>query len=310
MSNQILSIPSHLVDPGPNDRQKFDAEKLNELAQSIKQNGLAQPPVLRQMANGRYEIVAGERRTRAMTQVLGWAEIPAIVRDLSDEQAAEIMLAENVQREDLTPMEEAQAYQSRMHRFGWNVKEVAARAKVSESVVKNRLALLTLIPEARQLIEAGQLGVGFGETLAALDVARQRVALKWLNDQKGLPSQKVFSQFVGQLLAHQNQDSLFDLTLFSGQAMEAKVAEAGGKLAKLLPRLPELPAVPSLNVSPGELFDQYAAALLDAGFEREARVILDFWAKVLEGNYMRLSAYRSEVLKRHGEKLLEVNSAS
>lgn len=304
MDERVMDVPAGLIDPGPNDRKKFDEVKLRELAQSIAGNGLAQRPLLRPKDDGRYEIVAGERRCRAMINVLEWETVPAVVRVLSDEQAAEIMLLENVQREDLNPMEEANAYHSRMQRFGWSIAKTAEKAQVSESTVRNRVALLELVPEAQKLIADGHLGVGFGEEMAGLDVNRQRAALQWLRRQKGMPSRKTFAQYVGKLLLEQNQEKLFDLTLFEAPIVEDAVVEADGRLKEILPRLPELPDMPSLNVAIGQLPDQYAAALLDAGFEREARVIIDFWCKVMDGNYMRLSAYKSELLERHGERLL------
>lgn len=305
MGEQVVRIPAGLVDAGANDRQFFDPVKLRDLAENIAEHGLAQPPVLRPKGNGRFEIVAGERRTRAMRDVLGWSEIPALVREMSDEQAAAIMLAENVQREDLRPLEEARAYQNRMERFGWSIAETARKAQVSESKVRNRLALLSLVPEAQKLVDEGQLGVGYGEAMAGLDVNRQRLALQWLAEQKGLPSLRVFGQVVGKLQAEQEQEALFDLSLFTLERVEAAVEQAEGRLKGVLPKLPELPELPNRVGTWGQVVDEYASRLLDDGFAREARVIVDFWVKCMELNGFRLSPYDSELLRRHGDKLVK-----
>ena len=214
------------------------------------------------------------------------------------------MLAENVQREDLRPLEEARAYESRMARFGWSLAETARKAQVSESKVRNRLALLTLVPEAQKLVDEGHLGVGYGEAMAGLDVNRQRIALRWLNGQRGFPSLRVFGQVVGGLRAEQEQEALFDLSLFTLR-VEAAVDEAAGKLSRVLPKLPHLPEFPDKSGTMGQITDLYVTALLDNGLVEEARVIVDYWAKSLEVNGLRLSAYECETLKRHGDKLVK-----
>jgi len=121
--SQIHQIPVEKIIVGNNDRKQFNQQGLAELATSIAEHGLAQPPTLRPVIDGMYEIVAGERRTRAMRDVLKWKFIPAIVRDLDDQQASAIMLIENIERKDLNPMEEAQAYSERMKRFAWRISQ-------------------------------------------------------------------------------------------------------------------------------------------------------------------------------------------
>lgn len=165
------------ISPGPNDRQTFDADGLRELADSIAAYGLAQPPTVRPTGHRRYEIVCGERRFRAMTDVLGWSEVPCVVRELSDEQASAIMLAENVARRDIDPCEEARAYSSRMERFGLDVEQLSAAVGVSTDRIRRRLRLLDLTPEIAHLVARGQIGVRVAELLAGLDADRQRVAI-------------------------------------------------------------------------------------------------------------------------------------
>src|SRR3990167_1299050 len=118
-------IAARKIDQGANDRTVFNAEALDDLAASIRDNGLAQPITVRPVRRGRYEIVAGERRFRACAHLLGWTSVPCIVRDMDDAQAAAVMLAENVARADLDPADEALAYQSRIERYGWMVDELA-----------------------------------------------------------------------------------------------------------------------------------------------------------------------------------------
>jgi ParB family transcriptional regulator, chromosome partitioning protein len=136
-----------------NDRKHFDAKSIEDLAGSIKAHGLAQPITVRRIADG-FELVAGERRFRAH-QLLGVATIDAIVRDLSDEGAAGIMLVENTGRVDLSPIEEANAYRRRIDEFGSTPAEVATAAGVSSIRVKYRLDLLNLRPEIQHQVHNG-----------------------------------------------------------------------------------------------------------------------------------------------------------
>ncbi len=177
----VQHIALALIRPGDNDRTAFRADKLRELADNIAEIGLAQPITIRPIESPDYlyEIVAGERRYRAC-QMLGWTHIPALVRKLTDEQASRIMLAENVHRVDIDPIDEARAYQKRMEAFKWSTAQIAKAASVGEKRVQARLLLLKLVPEAQQMIQVGQMGVQFGECLSPLDFNRQRVALKYL----------------------------------------------------------------------------------------------------------------------------------
>lgn len=116
MDVKVQNLPYAQVQPGQNDRTVFRPEELEALAASIQADGLIQPITVRPTPGGRFEIVAGERRYRAIG-LLGWETVPAIVRDLTDEQASTIMLLENVHRVDIDPVDEARAYQSRIDRF-------------------------------------------------------------------------------------------------------------------------------------------------------------------------------------------------
>ncbi|HUT15496.1 MAG TPA: ParB/RepB/Spo0J family partition protein, partial [Anaerolineae bacterium] len=151
MTTTLTAISIDSIRRGDNDRQAFDQVALEELSESIRTHGLVQPITIRPMTDGHYEIVAGERRWLAC-KLLTWHEIPAIVRDLDDEAASAIMLAENIGRKELTPIEEANAYRRRIDQFGWSETQVAGVAGVSLDLVRRRLSLLQLVPEAQTLV--------------------------------------------------------------------------------------------------------------------------------------------------------------
>lgn len=178
----VVALDVTLVDPGDNDRTTFADGPLRELADSIAETGGVLQPITVRPVGGRFEIVAGERRYRAVAHVLGWPTIDSIVRTLDDEAASRAMLAENVQRVDLDPLAEAEAYQRRMDRFGLTAAEVAEWARVSPARVASRLPILRLGPEGRELVRCGALSVNHAKVLAALDGNRQVVALRALTD--------------------------------------------------------------------------------------------------------------------------------
>jgi ParB/RepB/Spo0J family partition protein len=324
-TSEITPVPTAQIRPGDNDRTTFNQVALQELADSIAANGLAQPITVRPVwtcptchaeiaaifpdglcpACGRpqiwsdchYQIVAGERRFRACTHILGWNEIPAIVRDLSDEQAAAIMLAENVHRVDLNPLDEALAYHKRMTQFGWSLAETARQANVSEGRVDSRLKLLHLAPEIQDLVANGHLGLGFAQAMSKLDANRQRLALAWLRQQPATPTLSVFNRVVSELYEQQSQEALFDLTaLFRPQVVAAVAGSENGKLHEMLPTLPGLPGLPTRLGGIGRLLDDYVAELLAHGKTQEARVIMDFWVKAMQANYALVNAYESKTL--------------
>lgn len=151
---EVLSIPMHRIRPNRfQPRKVFADESLQELVQSIKEHGLLQPIVVRPIADG-YEVVAGERRLRAC-QELGWTVVPAVVRELDDEETAVLALVENLQREDLTLFEEVEGLQRLRDEFGLTQQEIAEYVGLSQAGVANKLRLLQLEPSVREkLIEA------------------------------------------------------------------------------------------------------------------------------------------------------------
>ncbi|MCW8886325.1 MAG: ParB/RepB/Spo0J family partition protein [Motiliproteus sp.] len=158
-------------------RRDMDQDALEELANSIKAQGVIQPIVVRPVDMGRYEIIAGERRWRA-TQLAGLSEIPVVVRDVPDEAAIAMALIENIQREDLNPIEEATALQRLMDEFDLTQQKVAEAVGKSRTTVTNLLRLIKLTPEVKRMLEYGDLEMGHARALLVLDHDLQIAAAK------------------------------------------------------------------------------------------------------------------------------------
>jgi ParB family chromosome partitioning protein len=171
--------------PGPiQPRHGFDAERLAELAESIRQHGVVQPLLVRPRGD-RFELVAGERRWRA-AQLAGLTEVPAMVRELADADALKVALVENLQREDLNPLEEAEAYSRLMQEFRLTQEEIAAAVGKSRPAVANTLRLLQLAPPIQQAIARGECSAGHGRALLGVAETRAQLALLQQAVQQGL----------------------------------------------------------------------------------------------------------------------------
>jgi len=180
-------LPVRAIAPNPfQPRRDFRADDLAGLAASIEVNGLIQAIVVRRSASGRtFELVAGERRLRAVKQ-LGWSDIPAQIRDVDDQELLVHALVENIQREDLGPLEEAKGYELLRDRFGFSQRRIADAVGKSRSTVANMLRLLSLPPSVRRLLEEGRLSMGHGRAILAVEdpvraaeLAREAVAGGW-----------------------------------------------------------------------------------------------------------------------------------
>ncbi len=152
-------------------RKMFDEEALQELAQSIKEHGILQPIILRRK-DSKYEIVVGERRFRA-AKLANLTEVPTVVRDLNDTQMMELAILENLQREDLTPIEEAEAYHSLMEHLNLTQEELSKRLGKSRPHIANHIRLLTLPKEIQKFVNEGKLSMGHGRTLLGLKNKKQ-----------------------------------------------------------------------------------------------------------------------------------------
>lgn len=169
----IVNIDINNVTPNPRQpRSRFPKEALHELAESIKAQGIVEP-ILTRMRDGKYELVAGERRLRA-AKLAGISVIPAIVKDFTDEQTLEISLIENLQREDLNPMDEAEGYARLSSEFGLTQEDIAARVGKDRSTVTNMIRLLSLPKQIKESLRKGEITVGHARPLLTLeDVEKQ-----------------------------------------------------------------------------------------------------------------------------------------
>lgn len=153
-------------------RKHFNEEKLQELAESIRQHGIIQPLTVRRLSSGYYQIIAGERRWRA-ARIAGLTDIPAMVIEADDRTAMELAMIENLQREDLNPMEEAEGYKVLMEQYGLTQEQAAQRVGKSRSNVANVMRLLGLAPGARALVEDGSLSAGHARAILPLSPEQQ-----------------------------------------------------------------------------------------------------------------------------------------
>ena len=174
--NVITILKLSMIDPKSDQPRKyFDKEALEELASSIKENGLLQPILVREYGEGRYQIIAGERRFRA-SKLAELDEIPAIILDRDDRKVAELSLIENIQREDLNPIEEALAFKALAEEYGLTQEELAEKVNKSRSAIANSTRLLDLPTEVLEMVANGDISAGHGRTLLGVK-ARENMLL-------------------------------------------------------------------------------------------------------------------------------------
>lgn len=176
------TLPIYKIEPNPDQpRQDFDEEELAALAESISVHGLVQPLTVREMPSGYYQIIAGERRWRA-ARMAELSEVPVIVMEADDKKTMELALIENLQRQDLNPVEEALGYRSLMDEYGMTQEETASRVGKSRPAVANALRLLSLSPKVLEMVRSGKLSAGHARAVLSLkteksqDDAAQRIA--------------------------------------------------------------------------------------------------------------------------------------
>ncbi len=175
--NRINILKLALIDPKSDQpRKNFDQDSLLELAESIRENGLLQPIIVREYGDGRYQIIAGERRFRA-SKIAELSEIPAIIMNKDDQKAAEIALIENIQREDLNPIEEAMAFRALAENYDLTQEELSEKVGKSRSAIANATRLLDLPDEILEMIVEGKLSAGHGRTLLAVRVREDMIEL-------------------------------------------------------------------------------------------------------------------------------------
>ena len=168
-------LPIHRVEPNPGQpRQDFDDEELQALSDSIATHGIVQPLTVREIREGYYQIVAGERRWRA-ARLAGLAEVPVVVIEADDRKTMELALIENLQRQDLNPVEEALGYQALMEEYGLKQEEAAARVGKSRPAVANALRLLNLNPQVLEMVRKGELSAGHARAVLQLKTDREQL---------------------------------------------------------------------------------------------------------------------------------------
>ena len=175
-TSDSLYLPISQIEPyGNQPRKYFDEAALHDLADSIREHGILQPLTVRKLSSGYYQIIAGERRWRA-ARIAGLQQVPAIVIEADDRKMTELALIENLQREDLNPIEEAEGYKSLMENYQMTQEEAAARVGKSRSAVANSLRLLGLCSDVRKLLESGKLSGGHARALLPLKADAQKQA--------------------------------------------------------------------------------------------------------------------------------------
>ncbi len=185
-NNGVLEVDITKVKPNPNQpRKNFDPDALNELASSIKIHGIVQPIVVNQESNGEYMIIAGERRWRA-ANICGLKTVPAVVKNYTEKQVKEISIIENLQREDLNPIEAARAIKQLMDEYGLTQEVVSERIGKSRSNIANTLRLLTLYPDVIDMVEVGKLSAGHARCLVVIEDQTEQIKLAQIAVSKNL----------------------------------------------------------------------------------------------------------------------------
>ncbi len=178
VEEQGKTVAIRITDIEPNraqPRKQFDEAALADLAASVSQHGVLQPLLVRPLPNGRYSLVAGERRWRA-SRMAGLTEVPVVIREMTDQAAAELALIENLQREDLNPMEEAIGYRTLMDSYGMTQEEAAQAVNKSRPAVANALRLLNLPDELAAMVHSGTLSAGHARTLLSFETKEEQLA--------------------------------------------------------------------------------------------------------------------------------------
>ena len=193
LDNDLLDLGVEQIEPNPvQPRRVFNEEALEELAQSIRANGIIQPIIVRRVGES-FQIVAGERRWRA-AQRAGLLKVPAVIRDVRENEILALSLIENIQRQELNPIEEATAYKNLIEQLQITQEEIARQVGKDRSSITNSMRLLRLPAEVQRLVEGGQLSMGHARALLALDAEEQQIELAGRIVRQGLSVREVERQ--------------------------------------------------------------------------------------------------------------------
>lgn len=184
LGGKAIDLDVSKIDPSPHQpRLRIEQDSIDDLARSIKESGVLQPVVVRHATRGRYELIAGERRFRAAKKA-GLKRIPAVVRDVADDRVLELALVENIQRENLSPVEEARAYKALSEKYGLTQEKIAERVGKERATVANAMRLLALPEKCLRLLDEGKISAGHAKVLLSLDddALRERLASRVVAD--------------------------------------------------------------------------------------------------------------------------------
>lgn len=320
--NVVQLVPVALIRRGDNDRTTFNQAELEELAASIKARadkhqaetgepyrGLKSPVILRLLPTGELEIVAGERRTRAVRDVLEWPVVEAFAYSMDDEEASAIMLIENTARVDLNPIDEANAYNKRVT-AGWTVEQLVETTGKSPDLIRRRLTLRQLHPDIQHLVANRNMPMGHAEAMTHLDMTRQLIAMRVFQSGKSVPL-STFIRVVSDLYEQQSQDSLFDLESFWSQEVQKPLPVYRGKKTQVpvltdssLPPIPLAPAN-TKGETASVVFLRYVALLQDEGYAAEASVLGTVYETLVQANLLKLPVKDMQTLLAEARALIQ-----
>lgn len=229
--SKIWKVAIDKLSPGQyQPRRQFDKEPLQELAQSIKENGILQPIVARRTTSGKLEIVAGERRWRA-SQLAGLHEVPVILRNFNDKEALELAIVENIQREDLNPIEEAEGYSRLISEFKLSQQQVAEKVGRDRATVANAVRLLSLPEEIKTMISGNDLSVGHAKVLLSLQDSKRQIefAKKVVNEKIAVRKLEKMVQ-----AAVKGLDEKEEVVSFDSNVTQRLIAGLSDELQKML----------------------------------------------------------------------------
>ena len=231
--NATVTLPLDEIIPNREQpRKQFDDDALADLSASIAQHGVLQPLLVRPMPDGTYQLVAGERRWRA-SRMAGLTEVPVVIRNMDEQESAELALIENLQREDLNPMEEAIGYRTLMENYGMTQEQTAQVVNKSRPAVSNALRLLQLPEAVTELVAAGQLSAGHARTVLAFEGEAAQIAAAKQAVDKGLSVRelekmaKAAKRTPKAPAAPKNRDSFYD-------EVELALRESLGRVVKVV----------------------------------------------------------------------------
>ena len=228
-SESVLEIPLDSLDANPyQTRTVLDEKSLDELADSIKSIGLMEPIVVRASGGGRYQVIAGERRVKAC-YMAGVYKIPAVVRNVSDQQAAAMTIVENLLREDVNPMDQAQGFRRLAEEFGFSREQIAERTGKSRASICNFLRLLQLPPRVQEMLRQGSLSLSHGKVLFALSNFEDSVVVEYAQKIAPLSVRKAEELIAGFLGVPGS-----DPTVIPGRYLRPKLCVAEHQLGKTL----------------------------------------------------------------------------